>query len=106
MPATIATTYVSIYKLIPDYLITKRYVQFCIYSLYTVIISVFGICLSIFFALAYLTNFKFEKMNAIGKSALFIITSIYLIVIVVSAFKLLKLNLKQSQITKKLETKF
>lgn len=105
MPVTIATTYVSIYKLIPDYLITKRYVQFCIYSLYTVIISVFGICLSIFFALAYLTNFKFEKINAIGKSALFIITSIYLIVIVVSAFKLLKLNLKQSQITKKLETK-
>lgn len=106
MPVTIATTYISIYKLIPDYLVTKQYIRFSLYSIYTLIISVFAICLSIFFALAYLTDFKFEKINAIGKSALFIATSIYLIVIVVSAFKLLKLNLKQSKSNAILEAKF
>jgi len=105
MPVTIATTYVSIYKLIPDYLITKRYVKFGVYSLYTLIISVFGICFSIFYALAYLTNFMFIKMNTIERSALFIITCVYLVVFIVSAFKLLKLNLKQSQKNAELESK-
>lgn len=105
MPVTIATTYVSIYRLIPDYLLTKRYLRFGLYSLYTFIISIFGICFSIFFGLAYLTDFRFEKMNTVSKSAIFIITSIYLVVIIVSAFKLLKLNLKQSKRTNELETK-
>ncbi len=97
MPVTIGATYVSIYTLLPDYLITKRYVLFGLYSSYTVIILVFGALFSIFFALAFLTDFKFEKMTVLSKSSVFIITSICLVVIVVSAFKLLKLNLKQSK---------
>ncbi|WP_420573475.1 sensor histidine kinase [Kordia sp.] len=69
------------------------------------IILVFGAIFSIFFALAFLTNFKFEKMTVLSKSSIFIITSICLVVIVVSAFKLLKLNLKQSTNNAKLEAK-
>jgi two-component system, LytTR family, sensor kinase len=105
MPVTIAITYTSIYLLIPNYLVTKRYLRFALYSLYTLIVSVFSICLSIFFALAYLTDFKFDKVNTIGRSALFIITSIFLVVIIVSAFKLLKLNLKQSKKNAELQSK-
>lgn len=105
MPVTIATTYVVIYKLIPEYLITKRYLLFSLYSLYTLIISVFAISFSIFFSLAYLSNFKFEDMNPISRNGLFIVTCIYLVVIVVSAFKLLKINLKHTEKTKQLETK-
>jgi LytS/YehU family sensor histidine kinase len=69
------------------------------------IISVFGAVFSIFFALAFLTDFKFEKMTVLSKSSVFIITSICLVVIVVSAFKLLKLNLKQSKNNAVLEAK-
>ncbi len=105
MPVTIGATYVSIYKLLPDYLITKRYFLFGLYSFYMLIILVFGAIFSIFFALAFLTNFKFEKMTVLSKSSIFIITSICLVVIVVSAFKLLKLNLKQSTNNAKLEAK-
>jgi len=96
MPVTIGATYVSIYKLLPDYLITKRYVLFALYSTYTGIILIVATIFSIFFALAFLTGFKFEKMTVLSKNSVFIITSICLVVIVVSAFKLLKLNLKQS----------
>ncbi|WP_430408474.1 sensor histidine kinase [Kordia sp.] len=105
MPVTIGATYVSIYKLLPDYLITKRYFLFGLYSIYTLIILVSGAVFSIFFALAFLTNFKFEKMTVLSKSSIFIITSICLVVIVVSAFKLLKLNLKQSKNNAELEAK-
>ncbi|MBC2845377.1 histidine kinase [Winogradskyella flava] len=105
MPVTIGATYVSIYKLLPDYLITKRYFLFGLYSIYTLIILIFGAIFSIFFALAFLTDFKFEKMTVLSKSSVFIITSICLVTLIVSAFKLLKLNLKQSKNNAELEAK-
>mgnify|MGYP000558674238 CR=1 FL=1 len=105
MPITIATTYVSIYKLIPDYLITKRYFLFALYSIYTLIISGYLIVVSIFFGLIYLSNFKYDEMPPISKSLLFVMIGVYLVCILVSAIKLLKLNLKQVEKTSKLETK-
>jgi two-component system, LytTR family, sensor kinase len=105
MPITIATTYVSIYKLIPDYLITKRYFLFGIYTLYTLIISGYLIMVSIFFSLIYLANFEYNAMNPATKNILLVTTGVYLVTIIVSAFKLLKLNLNHAEKTKKLETK-
>lgn len=105
MPITIATTYVFIYKIIPDYLITKRYFIFGLYSLYTFIISAYLIMISVFFGLVYLSNFEYQNMAPISKSLLFVAIAVYLVVIIVSAFKLLKLNLKHTEETKKLETK-
>ena len=105
MPVTIGATYVSIYKLLPDYLITKRYFLFGLYSVYTLIVLISAVIFSIFFALAVLTDFKFAKMTTLSKSGIFILTSICLVVIIVSAFKLLKLNLKQSKRTIELESK-
>lgn len=105
MPITIATTYVSIYKLIPDYLITKRYFLFGLYSLYTFIISTYLIVISVFYGLIYLSNFKYTHMAPISRNLVFVAIAVYLVVIIVSAFKLLKLNLKHTEKTKKLETK-
>ncbi|WP_431135576.1 sensor histidine kinase [Psychroserpens mesophilus] len=105
MPITIATTYVATYKLIPDYLITKQYWRFALYTSYTFIISLYLLFVSIFFSLIYISNFEYTNMNPLTKNILFIMTAVYLIVIVVSAFKLLKLNLKQASKTNALETK-
>jgi LytS/YehU family sensor histidine kinase len=105
MPITIATTYVSIYKLIPDYLIKKRYWLFALYCIYTLIISTYLILVSIFFGLIYLSNFEYDTMAPISRNIFFVMLAVYGVTIVVSAFKLLKLNLKQSEKTKKLETK-
>jgi two-component system LytT family sensor kinase len=106
MPITIATTYLSIYKLIPDYLITKRYFLFGLYSLYTLVISSYLIMVSIFFSLIYLAEFEYRDMNPITKNILLVTTAVYLVIFIVSAFKLLKLNLQQTEKTKALETKF
>lgn len=105
MPITIATTYVATHKLIPDYLITKRYWRFVLYSSYTFIISLYLLFLSIFFSLIYISNFQYTEMNPLTRNVLIIMTAVYLIVIVVSAFKLLKLNLKQTSRAKTLENK-
>ncbi|MEZ4796269.1 MAG: histidine kinase [Flavobacteriaceae bacterium] len=105
MPITIATTYVSIYKLIPDYLIKKRYLLFGLYSIYSLIISGYLILVSVFFGLIYLSSFEYSKMAPISRNLFFVMIAVYLVVIVVSAFKLLKLNLKHVEKTKLLETK-
>ena len=105
MPITIAVTYVSIYKLIPDYLIKKKYSLFVLYSVYTLIISSYLIVISIFYGLIYLSNFVYDNMPPISRNLFFVMIAVYLVVIVVSAFKLLKLNLKHAEKTKKLETK-
>ncbi|MFC0604460.1 sensor histidine kinase [Winogradskyella pulchriflava] len=105
MPITISLTYVSIYKLIPDYLITKRYFHFILYSCYTLIISTYLVMVSIFFSLIYISNFEYSSMNPVTKNILFVMTGIYLVTFVVSAFKLMKLNIDASKKTKTLETK-
>lgn len=104
MPVTIATTYVSIYKLIPDYLIKKRYLPFVIYSLYTLILSGYLIMLSIFFSLIYLAHFQYNDMNPVTRNIILVTSGVYLIVILVSAYKLLQLNLKNAERTKRLQT--
>jgi two-component system LytT family sensor kinase len=105
MPITIATTYISIYKLIPDYLIKKKYRLFLLYSLYTLIISAYLIVLSIFYGLIYLSDFQYSNMAPISRNLLFITIAVYFVVVIISAFKLLKLNLKHAEKTKKLDTK-
>lgn len=105
MPISIATTYVSIYKLIPDYLIKRRYFLFGLYGLYTLIVSSYLIVLSVFYGLIFLSNFKYGDMAPISRNIFFVMISVYLITILVSAFKLLKLNLKNAKKTKELETK-
>ncbi len=105
MPITIATTYVSIYKLIPDYLVTKRYWSFALYSLYTLIISAYLVMVSIFFSLIYISNFQYNEMNPFTRNILFVMACIYLITFIVSAFKLIKINVISNNKTKVLETK-
>ncbi|WP_179019868.1 sensor histidine kinase [Winogradskyella forsetii] len=105
MPITIATTYVSIYKLIPDYLIAKRYYQFVLYSIYTLIISAYLVMVSIFFSLIYISNFEYNDMNPLTRNILFVLTGIYLVTFLASAFKLMKLNIVASKRAQTLETK-
>lgn len=105
MPITIATTYVSIYKLIPDYLVKKRYSLFGLYSIYTFIISAYLVMLSIFFSLIYISNFEYNNMAPATKNIFFVITAVYFVTFLVSAFKLLKLNLKHTEQNTLLKTK-
>lgn len=105
MPITIGTTYVFIYKLIPEYLLTKQFIRFCVYSAYTFVISTYLIVLSIFYGLIYLSKLDYDAMAPISRSLFFIIIAVYLVVIIVSGFKLLILHLKHVETTTQLENK-
>ncbi len=105
MPITIATTYVFIYKIIPEYLFTKRYIKFGFYTLCSLIISAYLIVISVFYGLVYLSNFQYSEMAPISRSLLFVAIAVYLVVIVASFYKLLILNLRHSKETSELQNK-
>ncbi|SDB42816.1 hypothetical protein SAMN03097699_1273 [Flavobacteriaceae bacterium MAR_2010_188] len=111
MPITIGLTYMMIYRLIPNYFLKKKYFKFGLYTLYALIISSYLILISIFTGLIYLSNFNIDKMSPISRNIVFVMVGVYLIVTIVCAFKLLKLNgkasIENSELEKKiLETQF
>ena len=106
IPITIANTYFSIYYLIPKYLIPKKYGHFVIYSIYTLIGSAYLISMAMFFGYIFMSELEFKKMPPLSRSLPFILMSIYLVVTIVSAFKLLMHNYTSLDKHKTLENKF
>lgn len=105
IPVTIVTTYFFIYFLIPRYLLNKKYWVFFLYSIYTVIISAYLISISMFVGLMFQSDLSTEGMPPLSKSLPFILISVYTVVILVSAFKLLIYNLDALDKNKSLENK-
>jgi sensor histidine kinase YesM len=106
IPITIINTYISIYYLIPYFLIKKRYGLFLLYGFYTLIGSAYVINIAIFFGYMYLSDFDLTNMPPLSRSLPFILMSMYLVVIVVSAFKLGLHNYQSLEKNKALENKF
>ena len=92
LPVTIATTYIFTYNLIPNYLLPKRYLKFGLYSIYTFIISAIFIILSAFYALVIVLDLDWKDQFPVSKSLFYIMITIYLVVVIASAFSLLKNN--------------
>jgi len=106
IPITIVNTYFSIYYLIPKYLITKKYKLFVLYAIYTLIGTAYLLSIIMFFGFIYMSELDFKQMPPLSTSLPFILMSMYLVVIVVSAFKLLKHNYLSLEKHKTLENKF
>jgi len=106
LPITIVNTYFSIYYLIPEFLIKKKYGQFILYGIYALIGSAYVVTMSMFFGFIYLSELDFREMPPLSRSLPFILMSMYLVVIIVSAFKLVKYNYLSLEKQKTLENKF
>lgn len=106
IPITIVNTYFTVYYLIPNYLITKKYGLFILYSIYTLIISAYLISFAMLFGYVFLSESDFNKMPLLSRSMPFILMSMYLVIIIVSAFKLVIYTYKSLEKNKNLETKF
>ncbi|MGY5847351.1 sensor histidine kinase [Salegentibacter sp. HM20] len=106
LPVTIATTYTTIYYLLPSFLLKKKYLLFTLYIFYTLVLSAFAITLSIFYGFVYIMNMNYHDMPAPYRSLLSMMLLVYLIVVLVSAFILLKLNYTSLTENRALENKF
>lgn len=92
LPVTIGTTYVFIYRLIPNYLIPKRYLSFTLYTLAAFLISASYITISAFYGIFLTIGYGYQENFPLTKSLIYILISVYLVVAIASAFSLLKYN--------------
>jgi two-component system LytT family sensor kinase len=92
MPVTILISYFLIYYLIPNYLLTKKYKSFIVYSVYTFIVSVYVIILSILYGLLYSEGFKEVGTEPLTKTLPFIILGVYFVVLIVVSISLIMHN--------------
>ena len=92
LPVTIATTYVFIYNLIPNYLLPKRYFKFSLYAFYAFVVSAVFIIVSAFYGFVIALELEWNDSFPISKSIFYIMITIYLVVVIASAFSLLKNN--------------
>ncbi len=105
IPVTIVATYFFIYFLIPRYLLKNKYGYFALYSVYTIVFSAYLISLSMFVGLMYKADLNIKEMPPLSKSLPFILISVYIVVVLVSAFKLLSYNIETLNRNKSLEHK-
>jgi len=97
MPVTILISYFLIYYLIPNYLLTKKYKYFILYSVYTFIISVYIIVLSILYGLIYSESYlEVDTVDTapITKTLPFIVLGVYFVVLIMVSLSLIMHNYK------------
>jgi len=92
MPVTILISYFLIYYLIPNYLLTKKYKYFILYSVYTFIISIYIIILSILYGLIYSDGYKEVDTAPLTKTLPFIVLGVYFVVLIVVSLSLIMHN--------------
>ena len=106
MPVTIANTYLTIYYLIPKYLIPKKYKLFILYLIYVLIATAWVLSILMFFGFVYMSELDFKSMPPLSSNLPFVLMSMYLIIFIVSSIVLVQYNYKALEKNKTLENKF
>jgi hypothetical protein len=94
LPVTMITTYFVVYYLIPNYLLTKKYKYFFLYSIYTLVFSTYLIIIAIFGSLLFFTNMEIHNIPPMSRNYIFVLILVYLVVFIVSFISLLSHNFK------------
>jgi len=103
---SIITSYVFAYNLIPNYLLTKKYWSFLLYTSYAIIFTLFGVLITVVFGFIFFFNLEFQNMPALTKSSSVILVCVFLIIVLASGYKILSHNYKSIEEKKNLENKF
>jgi len=90
LPIIIATSYFFNFYLAPRYLLQKKYFEFIIYSIYTIIISLFFELTVLIFTFTYLLEYNFGEMNQNAFDTLLLALVMYLIVFFTSTILMTK----------------
>ena len=106
MPVTIALSYYVTLYLIPRYLLERKYGLFMLYGVYTIVISLVAIILSIFYGLVLSSYLKDVESSALTKSLPLIILGIYFAVAVAVVMSLFIYSFRSNLKNEDLKNKF
>lgn len=105
LPVTMGVTYFVNYYLVPNFLLTKKYFLFGLYSFYTLVFSSYLIVLVLYTCLIFLLQFNISIMPPMSKNFFFILILVFLVVGVVNFISLLNNNFKTISRNKELQNK-
>ena len=105
LPVTMAVSYVFAYHLIPKYLIPRKNGAFMLYTLYTIVCSVFVILMVTFVNFIFLSDFDITKMPLLTRNVSFIFILVYLVVTFVSLVVLIQHSYRTAKLNNELTTK-
>lgn len=89
LPITMVTTYFLNYFLVPRFLLTKKYFQFFLYFLYTIIISITLELNAVIFSLVRIADIGMDRMSQASFNVFYLIAANYLVVFLAVSIKLL-----------------
>ncbi len=105
LPLTIAVTYITVNRLIPEYLLVKKYFRFVLYSFYTFVIASYFVAIIIYGCLIFLLDLNINGMPPMSKNFFFILILMYLVVGIVSSVTILNHNFLTVSRNKELQNK-
>lgn len=105
LPLTVVITYVVNYRLIPNFLLKKKYWKFVLYSFYTLVFSSYIIALLIYTCLIFILKFNTNLMPPMSKNFFFILLLVCIVVGIISFVSILNNNFKAVSRNKELQNK-
>ena len=103
---SIVSSYVFVYYLIPEFLITQKHKTFILYTFYAFVFIVCAVLMTVVFGFVFFYNLEYQQMPALTKSLAVILVCVILIVVLASGLKILKHSYKSLEEKKTLENKF
>lgn len=105
LPVTMLVTYVMAYKLIPGFLLQKKYLKFALYTFYILVFASYMVVLIIYASLIVILKSQVAAMPPMAKNFVFILILLLLVVGAVAGVKLLKHNFETLSRNKALQNK-
>jgi sensor histidine kinase YesM len=105
LPLTIGVTYFVNYRLIPRYLLAKRYWKFSLYSFYVLIYCAYFISLLIYTCLILILKFDVSAVPPMSKNFFFILLLVLIVVGLISFVSILQQSFKTESAYKELQNK-
>ena len=88
LPVAMATSYFFNYHIVPQFLLKKKYKRFTLYTIYTIVVSLYLEMIVITISFIVLANYNYDELSPIMTNIFVLGFSIYLIVLI-KAFYLL-----------------
>jgi two-component system, LytTR family, response regulator LytT len=82
LPIVLGASYFFNYILVPKYLLTKKYVSFALYSLYTAVVSMYLVMIVLMFSFIYIGNFNFHNLGPNASDTILLAVILWLLVFV------------------------
>lgn len=96
LPVAMATSYFFNYYLVPNYLLQRKYLQFSIYTAYTIIVSLYFEMVVVTISFIVLANYNYNDLDPMMTNIFVLGFAVYLIVLI-KAFYLLFQRVKNNE---------